>query len=284
MTARHRAAPARHHQALRQPGGQRRHLAGPGARRGAGAAGRERRRQEHAGVDPVRPLCRRRRLDRSLRPAAAAGPAEGRAGGRHRHGAPALHAGRQPERAGQRDARHRAVVAAVLAPCRGARQAGANRPALRPGRGPGCAHRRPVGGRAPAGRDPQGPGARRAHPDPGRTHRGADAHRGGVAVRHAAPADRAGPVGDLHQPQARRGAARVAAHRHPARRQADRGAAGRGCRQGHAGRDHGRAPGADAATPAARAGSHRVQSAGSQRDVCRRPPLARRREPGSARR
>ena len=36
----------------------------------------------------------------------------------------------------------------------------------------------------------------------------------------------AGPVGDLHQPQARRGAARVAAHRHPARRQAG----GRCCR------------------------------------------------------
>ena len=68
--------------------------------------------------------------DRGLRPAAAAGPAEGRAGRRHRHGAPALHAGRQPERARQRDARHRAAVVAVLAPRRGAR-ASWSRPAQR---------------------------------------------------------------------------------------------------------------------------------------------------------
>ncbi len=51
----------------------------------------------------------------------------------------------------------------------------ADRPALRPGRGPGRARRRPVGGRAPARRDPEGAGARRAHPDPRRAHRGADA-------------------------------------------------------------------------------------------------------------
>ena len=125
---------------------------------------------------------------RGLRPAAAAGPAQGRAGHGHRHGAPALHAGRQPERAGQRDARHRAAVVAVLEARRGARQAGRDRPALRPGRGPGRTHRRPVGGRAPAGRDPEGPGvfwkeAGRTHPDPGRAHRGADPCRGGIAVR-----------------------------------------------------------------------------------------------------
>ena len=45
-----RPSPLRHHQALRRAGRQRRHLARPRARRGAGAAGRERRRQEHAGV------------------------------------------------------------------------------------------------------------------------------------------------------------------------------------------------------------------------------------------
>ena len=60
-------APLGHHQALRRAGGQRRDLARARRRRGAGAARRERRRQVDAGVDPVRPLRRRRRHDRGLR-------------------------------------------------------------------------------------------------------------------------------------------------------------------------------------------------------------------------
>ena len=85
--------------------------------------------------------------------------------------------------------------------------------------------------------------------------------RGGVAVRHAAPAGGAGPVGDLHQPQARRGAARVAPHRRAARRQAGGGAAGGRRRQGAAGRDDGRPPGADAAATRACAGRGGLRAA-----------------------
>ena len=86
-----------HHQAVRQPDRQRPGVAGAGARRGAGAAGRERRRQDDADEHPVRPLCRRRGGDRGVRQAAAAGPAARGDRGRDRHGTPALHAGGQPD-------------------------------------------------------------------------------------------------------------------------------------------------------------------------------------------
>ena len=76
--------------------------------------------------------------------------------------------------------------------------------------GPGRARRRAVGRRAPARRDPEGALPRRAHPDPRRADRGADAAGERGAVRHAAADGGAGPVDHLHQPQARRGAARVA--------------------------------------------------------------------------
>jgi hypothetical protein len=84
--------------------------------RGAGAAGRERRRQVtlvsilfgHYVADEGR-------ITVDGQPLPPGNPAR-RAGRGHRHGAPALHAGRQPERARQRAAGHRAAVAAVLAP------------------------------------------------------------------------------------------------------------------------------------------------------------------------
>ena len=58
--------------------------------RGARAARRERRRQVDAGLDPVRPLRRRRRHDRGVRRAAAAGRSRRGARRGHRHGPPAL--------------------------------------------------------------------------------------------------------------------------------------------------------------------------------------------------
>ncbi len=76
------------------------------ARRGGGAARRERRRQDDADEHPVRPLCRRRGQRRGVRPAAAAGRSARGARRRHRHGAPAFHAGRQHDGAGEHRARH----------------------------------------------------------------------------------------------------------------------------------------------------------------------------------
>ena len=110
-----------------------------------------------------------------VRPAAAAGRSRGVACGRHRHGAPAFHAGRQPDRAGKHRAGHRTPAGGRLAARRGAQAHPASwreDSALRsiPTRASA-----PVGGRAPAGRDPQGALPRRAHPDPGRTDGGADA-------------------------------------------------------------------------------------------------------------
>ena len=69
------------------------------------------------------------------------GRSGGGARGGHRHGPPAFHAGRQPVGAGQRDARHRTAVAAVVAAARGARATRRDRRALRPARRSGCARR-----------------------------------------------------------------------------------------------------------------------------------------------
>ena len=111
------------------------------------------------------------------------------AGGRHRHGAPAFHPGRQPDGAGQHHAGHRAAVAAPVASRRGAR-ASCRRWRERFGLtvDPDARGRQAVGGRAPAGRNPEGALPRRPHPDPGRADRRADAAGERGAVRHAAAA------------------------------------------------------------------------------------------------
>ncbi len=77
---------------------------------------------------------------------------------------------------------------------------------LRPRRRPRRARRRPRRRREAAGRDPQGPLPRRRDPHPRRADRRARAPRGRRAVRLAARAHRQQGDGDLHLPQARRGA------------------------------------------------------------------------------
>ncbi len=100
----------------------------------------------------------------------------------------------------------------------------------------------------------QGAVPRRAHPDPRRADRRADATGKRGTVRHARADGGTRPVGDLHQPQARRGAARVAPHRRAARRQArGRGAHGRH-HAGTAGTVDGRACGRCAAAAASQVG------------------------------
>ena len=103
--------------------------------------------------------------------------AEGRHRRRHRHGAPALHAGRQPHRPGERDPRLRADARAG-ARHRPARAAGsASCPTPTGCRSTRTAGRGPRRRRAPAGRDHQGPLPGRPHPDPRRADRGARARR-----------------------------------------------------------------------------------------------------------
>ena len=242
-------APRRHHQALRRAGRQRRHLARAGARRGAGAARRERRRQVDAGVDPVRPLRRRRRARsrRSAQPLPPGDPAAALAAGIgmvHQHFTLAdnlsvldnVMLGTEPL---WRPFSRRARGARKLRRDRRSASACAVDPDARVGDA--------VGRRAPARRDPQGAVPRRAHPDPRRAHRGADAAGERRRCSPRCAAGRRGPVGHLHQPQARRGAARVAtaspccaaaswSRRWPAR----------GRRQGAARRADGRPRGADA--------------------------------------
>ena len=99
---------------------------------------------------------------RSARPLPP-GRAARRARRRHRHGAPALHAGRQPVRARQHRARHRAAVAAV-----GSTGGGARTASRELGRDfglevdPDAPVGDAVGRRAAAGRDPEGALPRRA--------------------------------------------------------------------------------------------------------------------------
>ncbi len=238
-----RPPPLRHHQALRRAGGQRRHLARSRARRGAGAAGRERRRQEHAGEHPVRPLRGRRRLDRGLRPAAPA--RRPRTPRWPRASAWCTSTSRWPTTC-------RCSTTCCSAPrrCGSRSRAGARRargsPTSRKQFGltvdAGRAHRRSVGRRAPARRDPQGALPRRAHPDPRRADRGAHAAGVGSAVRDARDAGRRGLsiIFISHKlDEVLRG--------QPARGRAAPGQAGRDARrcgdeQGRAGRAHGRAP------------------------------------------
>ena len=105
--------------------------------------------------------------------------------GRHRHGPPALHAGRAVHRARERHARRRgrarcsrpSLAKARAELTRLARGLRARRRSRR--------HRRRALGRPPAARrDPQGALPRRRHPDPRRADRRADAGRGRPPVPH----------------------------------------------------------------------------------------------------
>ena len=178
---------ARHHQALRRAGRQRRHLARARRRRGAGAARRERRRQVDADVDPVRPLRRRRRAASrsSARPLPPGNPKAALAAGIgmvHQHFTLAdnlsvldnVMLGTEP----LWQPFSRRARSARAGCCDVAQRFGLPVRARR-------ARRQPVGRRAAAGRDPEGAVPRRAHPDPRRADRRADAagERGAVRTR-----------------------------------------------------------------------------------------------------
>ena len=180
--------------------------------------------------------------------------------GRHRHGAPAFHPGREPDRARQHRAGHRKPVAAVLAARRGAQphpQAGRG---LRAGRRSRRDRRFAFGGRAPARRDPQGALPRRPHPHPRRTDRGA--HPAGIRgpVRDAQALRGQRPVDHLHFAQAWRGPRRLQPRDDPARRQA-----GGGSRRG--GRHPRRACGTDGGP------AHTGSQVGTARAGCGRSPI-----------
>ncbi len=134
---------------------------------------------------------------------------------RHRHGPPALHAGRQLHGPRERGARRREALR-DRGPGRGQdpgdlRPLRPRRRARRDGRGP--RRRRPA-----AGRDPQGPLPGRPDPHPRRADRGARAAGGRRALRQPARAGPRGPDRAVHLAQARRGArGRRRDHGHPPR-------------------------------------------------------------------
>ena len=104
-------------------------------RRGHGARHRrrERRRQVDADEDPVRHAAPRRGHDRGQRQRGHLPLARRRDRRRHRHGAPALHAGRQPHRAGERRPRQRADARPGSLDFGGARKNGSRRSPTRYG-------------------------------------------------------------------------------------------------------------------------------------------------------
>ena len=211
-----RGRAARHHQALPRRRGQPGHRAEGPPRRGARDRGGERRRQVDADEDAVRRAPPRRGRDPHRRPGADLPQPVRRDRRRHRHGPPALHAGRQLHRPGEHRPGQRADARRPAGPRRGAPPDPRDlRPVL-----PGPAAGRPRGGPGrgcpPAGRDRQGALPRRPHPDPGRADRRPGAARGRRAVRQPQAAHPRGPDRPLHLPQARRGAPRVRRHhRHP---------------------------------------------------------------------
>ena len=123
---------------------------------------------------------------------------------RHRHGAPAFHAGRHLHRAGEPGAGRRGRTAAGRRPGGGARRAGAAGARVRAFGRSRCAGGRPVGRRAAARRDPEGAVPRRAHPDPRRAQRRADAAGDRPALPHPGDAEGARRHGRADHPQAAR--------------------------------------------------------------------------------
>ena len=130
--------------------------------------------------------------------------AERRHRGRHRHGPPALHAGREFLRARKRHPRRRGRAAAEDQHRQGALGAGAAGAGIRAGGRSGRDHRGTAGRPAAARRDPQGALSRRRHPDPRRADRRADAGRGRPSVPHPQAAQGTGQDGRPHHPQAAR--------------------------------------------------------------------------------
>ena len=102
-----RRSSCRHRQALRRRPRQPGHRPRRRARHDPRHRRRERRRQVDADVDPLRLLPGRLRRDPRRRQADGDPRPPGRDRGRHRHGAPALHAGRALHRARERHARRR---------------------------------------------------------------------------------------------------------------------------------------------------------------------------------
>ena len=150
---------------------------------------RERGRQIDADVDPLRLLRGRFRRDQDRRHAAAH-PLAGRCDrGRHRHGPPAFHAGRDAERGRERRARGRGRRLAQGRARPGAGRAGAALAGLRPRHRSRRHRRRSLGRPAAARRDPEGALSRRRHPDPRRADRRADAAGGRPALSPAAGAE-----------------------------------------------------------------------------------------------
>ena len=183
--------------------------------------------------------------------------------GRHRHGAPALHAGAGLHGRGQRHARHRGGRPGR--PPRPAQDAARRRrplPSLRPRRQPGrarrgAARRHPAARRDRQGARPAGQGA-----DPRRADGGA--HPGGDrgTVPHHPPAQRRRHLGHLHLAQAE-GSPGDRGHHH--------GAAPRpGRRRAHPAGHRGRPGGADGRPERAAAGQQGPGQTG-RRGARRRP-------------
>ena len=159
---------------------------------------------------------------------------EGRHRGRHRHGAPALHARARVHRGGERDPRHRGDPPPW--PARPAQdpqgRAGAF-PSLRARHRPGRAGGEPSCRDSAARRDRQGTGQAGDRADPGRADRGAHPGRDRRPVPHHQAAEGRRHVGRLHLPQAQ-GSPGHRGHDH-------RAAPRRGRRRAPTGRQRGRA-------------------------------------------
>ena len=143
---------------------------------------------------------------------------------RHRHGPPALHAGRQLHRPGEHRPGQRAHPGRPAGPGRGPPPDPRDLRPLRPRPRPRRARRGPRRRRPPAGRDRQGALPRRHDADPRRADRRPRAAGGRRAVRQPGRAQARGPDGHLHLAQARRGPqGRRLDHRHPPRHHRRRG-------------------------------------------------------------
>ena len=223
-----------HHQAVRFAGGQRpdRSVCVPGT--GARPARRERRRQDDPDERALRAAPAGRGRDPAGRQEGPVQLAEGRHRGRHRDGAPALHA-----RTGVHRGRERHPGHGGNAPVRPARPAqGPQRraravPALRARGRPGRPGGGPAGRHPAAGRDHQGAGQGRVRAHPRRADRGAHPGRGRRPVPHHQAAEGRRHVHRLHLAQAQ-GSSGDRGHDH-------RAAPRRGGRPEGAVRDRGRA-------------------------------------------
>ena len=161
---------------------------------------------------------------------------------RHRHGASAFRARREPDRARQHHPGHRTVESADDRPCLGPGQDCGPVREIRP---QGRSRReggRFIDRRAAAGRNSQAALPQGQNPHPRRADRGSNADRVRATVRHPAIDGARAIVADLHFAQAGRGAARGRPHRCTAWGQADSGAPAGQDQPGRVGRADGWAP------------------------------------------